>query len=67
MGEMAHQHLPPQIQDFIHDVPEPVEEIAFISLRNMQMCAVGHQFPYGEGRSQTLLLRMLAAYRHTLH
>lgn len=37
MGQMAHQHLPPQIQDFIHDVPQPVEEIAFISLGRTQM------------------------------
>lgn len=37
MGEMPHKHLPPQIQDFIHDVPQPVEEIAFISLGNTQM------------------------------
>lgn len=37
MGQMAHEHLPPQIQDFIHDVPQPVEEIAFISLGSTQM------------------------------
>lgn len=36
MGKMANQHLAPQIQDFIHDVPQPVEEITFIPLRNMQ-------------------------------
>lgn len=36
VGQMAHQHLPPQIQDFIHDVPQPVEEIAFISLGSTQ-------------------------------
>lgn len=36
MGKMANKHLAPQIQDFIHDVPQPVEEITFISLRSMQ-------------------------------
>lgn len=43
VGEMPHQHLPPQIQDFIHDVPQPVEEITFISLGNMQMWRVKGQ------------------------
>lgn len=33
MGEVAHQHLPPQVQDFIHHVPKPVEQIALILLR----------------------------------
>ena len=37
MGEVPHQHLPPQIQDFIHDMPQSVEEITFISLGNTQM------------------------------
>ena len=37
MGEVPHQHLPPQIQDFIHDMPQAVEEITFISLGNTQM------------------------------
>ena len=37
VGEMPHKHLPPQVQDFIHDVPQPVEEIAFISLGDTQM------------------------------
>lgn len=37
MGEVPHQHLPPQIQDFIHDVPQSVEEITFISLGNTRM------------------------------
>lgn len=36
VGQMAHQHLPAQIQDFIHDVPQPMEEIAFISLGSTQ-------------------------------
>lgn len=32
MGEVAHQHLPPQVQDFIHHVPKSVEQIPLILL-----------------------------------
>lgn len=32
MGEVAHQHLPPQVQDFIHHMPKPVEQIPLILL-----------------------------------
>ena len=32
MGEAADQHLPPQVQDFIHHVPKPVEQIPLILL-----------------------------------
>lgn len=33
MSEVAHQHLPPQVQDFIHHVPKPVEQIPLILLQ----------------------------------
>lgn len=32
MGEVAHQHLPPQVQDFIHHVPKSVEQIPLVPL-----------------------------------
>lgn len=32
MGEVAHQHLPPQVQDFIHHVPKSVEQIPLVLL-----------------------------------
>lgn len=32
MSEVANQHLPPQVQDFIHHVPKPVEQIPLIFL-----------------------------------
>lgn len=32
MGEVAHQHLPPQVQYFIHHVPKSVEQIPLILL-----------------------------------
>lgn len=34
VGQVAHQHLPAQIQDFVHDVPQTVEEVAFVPLGN---------------------------------
>lgn len=36
MGEVAHQHLPPQVQDFIHHVPKSVEQIPLILLREQE-------------------------------
>lgn len=32
MGEVAHQHLPPQVEDFIHHVPKSVEQIPLVLL-----------------------------------
>lgn len=32
MGEVAHQYLPPEVQDFIHHVPKPVEQIPLVLL-----------------------------------
>lgn len=32
MGKVAHQHLPPQVQDFIHHVPKSVEQIPLVLL-----------------------------------
>lgn len=32
VGEVAYQHLPPQVQDFIHHVPKSVEQIPLILL-----------------------------------
>ena len=45
MGEVPHQHLPPQIQYFIHDMPQAVEEITFVSLGNTQMRRFSGQTP----------------------
>lgn len=32
VGEVAHQHLPSKVQDFIHHMPKPVEQIPLILL-----------------------------------
>lgn len=39
MGEMANKDLPPQVQDFIHYVPQPVKEIPLIPLWDKNMIA----------------------------
>lgn len=36
MGKVAHQHLPPQVQDFIHHVPKSVEQIPLVLLRERE-------------------------------
>lgn len=46
MGEVAHQHLPPQVQDFIHHVPKPVEQIPLILLWRQENSGKGG----GEGK-----------------
>lgn len=33
VGEVAHQHLPSQVQDFIHHVPKSVEQIPLLLLQ----------------------------------
>lgn len=35
VGEVAHQHLPPQVQDLIHHVPKPVEQIPLVLLAGL--------------------------------
>lgn len=47
MGQVAHQHLPSQVQDFVHDVPQPVEEVAFVPLGNTHRGRLSSQSPYG--------------------
>lgn len=39
MGEMANKDLPPQVEDFIHYVPQPVKEIPLIPLWDKNMTA----------------------------
>lgn len=36
MSQVAQQHLPPQVQHLVHDVPQPVEEVALVPLGNTQ-------------------------------
>lgn len=33
VGQVTHQHLPPQVQDLVHHVPQPVEQIPLVLLR----------------------------------
>ena len=33
VGQVTHQHLPPQVQHLVHHVPEPVEQIPLALLR----------------------------------
>ena len=37
MSKVANQHLPSQVQDFIHHVPKPVEQIPLILLQEVKM------------------------------
>lgn len=37
MGEVSHQHLPPQVQDFVHHVPKPVEQIPLVLLQEVDI------------------------------
>lgn len=39
MGEMANKDLSPQVQDFIHYVPQPVKEIPLIPLWHKNIIA----------------------------
>lgn len=33
VGQVTHQHLPPKVQDLVHHVPQPVEQIPLVPLR----------------------------------
>lgn len=68
VSQVAQQHLPPQVQHLVHDVPQPVEEVALVPLGNTQTgdaasapaLSCGVTTRGGEGRG-LLTLRALAA------
>lgn len=36
VGQVTHQNLPPKVQDLIHYVPQPMEQIPFILLQDRE-------------------------------
>lgn len=36
MGEVSNQHLPPQVQDLIHHMPKPMEQIPLVLLQEIK-------------------------------
>lgn len=40
VGQVTNQNLPPQIQDLIHHMPQPVEQISFVLLRGRETQAL---------------------------
>lgn len=36
VGQVTHQHLPSQVQDLVHHVPQPVKQIPLVLLRQRE-------------------------------
>lgn len=52
VGEVAHQHLPPQVEYFIHHVPKSVEQIPLVLLPEWDGKEKGRQIDRKERRNE---------------